>query len=242
VGAINGAYAAQEDFDLLRQLWLSLDDGLPMDGIKGFLAPAITRGRALFHLGPMRDKLEQHISLAKFKTLFSAGVVLRETMEYKNLFSDKMKSDDSLWDAIQGSSSISGLMEPINMKFRGKIRTVCDGGHLHIVPQIPDWASQAATDIDIILTNPIKHSEQLTADVDGLLESLEWTLEANAAAVQASDLRYYKRLCDQRVGMTIRVFAPLHSLGSLLKADKFTIRERMTLGEAALREPIVWRS
>ena len=57
VGAINGVLAAQEDFAILDRIWSSIDDSTPIDGIKGFMSPAIFRGKALFHLGPIRQKL-----------------------------------------------------------------------------------------------------------------------------------------------------------------------------------------
>lgn len=239
VGAINGVLAAQNDFNLLREIWEDIDDGSPLDGIKGFLRPAVLRGKALFHLEPIRKKLQRHVSLSKLVTPFGCGAVARETDEYINFMSSRMKRDARLHDAVLASSAIAGIMEPIVMPFRGRDLTWSDGGHLHSIPLLPDELTSKVQQVDIILTSPIKQAPKRTDEVNGLLESLEWALHIQSIDIQRRGLRRYRALTLSQ-DTVVRVFSPPQSLGGMLKADKETIRWRMHLGKRALDKPTIW--
>jgi len=239
VGAINGVMAAQNDFDLLRSIWEDIDDGSPLDGIKGFLRPAVFRGKALFHLEPIRKKLQKYVALSKLDIPFGCGAVARETDEYVNFMSSRMRSDARLHDAVLASSAIAGIMEPVVMPYKGKTLTWSDGGHLHSIPLLPDEITNKVSQVDIILTAPINHTPKRTDEVNGLLESLEWALHIQNIDIQRRGLHRYQGLTMSQ-DTVVRIFAPPKSLGGMLKADKETIRWRMYLGRKSLECPVVW--
>ena len=239
VGAINGVLAAQEDFAILDRIWSSIDDSTPIDGIKGFMSPAIFRGKALFHLGPLRQKLEKFTSLDKLVIPFGAGSVARETDEYHTLLSSEMTSNDQLWNSVHGSAAIAGLMEPVKMEYNGQLLTWSDGGHKSSIPMIPHDIEELITHADIIMTSPIASTPKKPEEVNGLLESIEWAIHLANKHVQAQGLARY-RILRRRQSATIRVFAPEQGLGGLLTANQKTLRWRRKLGYKALRNPTVW--
>ena len=239
VGAINGVVACQGEFELLEDLWLDIDDKNAINGVRGFLKPSFLKGRALFSLEPLREKMKENLSLDKLKVPFGCGVVARETSEYHTFMSRTMKQDVRLINAVEASSAISGLMEPVVMKLRGKNYTFCDGGHLHSVPLLPLWVQRKVKEIDVILTNPIEHVDQMSEDVDGIMESIEWLLHIQNTGIQSADLGRYRTIAKNQ-GALLRVFAPKEDLGSMLKTDRETIQRRWDLGIEAVKNPVIY--
>lgn len=239
VGAVNGVAACAGKWDVLEDLWMGIDDKNPMDGIKGFLRPALLRGKAIFSLAPLRDKLEEHIRLDQLEVPFGCGAVSRENTEYHTFMSSRMRKNERLIDAVIASSAISALMEPVVMKLRGRNYTWCDGGHLHPVPLLPKWVENRVTKLDIVLTNPIEDDNRPRENVDGLVEAIEWALHAQGVTNQRADLARYRGLALMK-DIPVRVYAPPSELGGMLETDGETIRRRWKTGEEALKNPICY--
>lgn len=231
VGALNGVLAAQQDFDLLERIWNKVD------GVKDFLLPGLARGKGLYHLEPLRALIDTHVVLKKVVIPFGCGAVARETCVYENFLTQDMRNDRQLRDAVEASSAIAGLMEPVKFRHGGKPKTWSDGGHVHSLPPLPPDVETKVTAVDLILMNPVKSDDRPSTEVDGLMESIEWIIHVSSANLQAQDLNDYQRVVRQR-GAKVRIFSPEKDLGGLLDARPKTISSRMDEGRRALQRPI----
>lgn len=235
VGSINGALAAQGDLDIMHKFWESIDCKNPIFGVPGFLSFAAHRGKGLFSLKPVRDKLEQYVSLDKIKIPFGAGVVARETGHYYTLLANKMKTNKELHDAIIGSSAIAGLMEPVIMDLEDTNRPmiISDGGHRNVLPEYPP----ETTHIDAIFCNPLTPDRRKRAQVDRIIEAAAWAFDIQMDSYTFADFEKLQLLCSAG-NMTANVYAPNVSIGSLLTSDADTLKQRMYQGICAINRPI----
>ena len=252
VGSINGACYAQGLCESVAwPLWDWRDDRHVEDGIKGFLAPAYLRGRALFKLDPARRLLEKHVDARKLRTAFFAGVVKRETREYRNcLFVPPAWSDTltaplraafgptplGIHDAIIASAAVAGVMEPVTTT----TGTWCDGGHVHVLPRLPDAILPFVGAIDAVFCKPVHAWEVVeTAAVDKLGEAMAWALECALDAARLADFAWLRSVAQKHPEIRIRVFAPPQVHGGMLDARRSDIEARYALGRAALEHPIM---
>ena len=232
VGSLNGALAAQGDLDALRALWAGIDDAHPADGISGFLAPVFpTKG--LYSLRPCAAQIKKLVAPHRLKTVYGAGVTVRQLGEYRLLRFDTTSKADDLHDAMLGSSAIAGLMEPWPAAVGGRHVLLSDGGHVHAVPPPP----VDATEIDVVLCNPIHRKHFATSEVDGLAEAVVWAIEVALEAAQEGDLTILRELRAR--GVSVTIYAPRDTFGGLLKADAATIHSRIVEGRWALDNPHV---
>ncbi len=232
VGAINGCLAAQDDLDVLDRFWDQINDRCGYNGVSGFLSLSAHRGKGFFSLRPLEEKVKKFISLDKIKTPFGCGATIREEKRYLNLYSNDMKSDKELHDAIIGSSAIAGLMEPKVAKINGERVTLSDGGHIHVLP-LP---TESALEITAIANFPLTNKKVCTRKVDGLFESISWAFEMSLEASHHLDLEILKGFSNK--GASIKIFAPEKDLGSLIGASKEDIEERMQHGLEMFKKPI----
>lgn len=248
-GSLNAVMAAQEDIDDLYKMWERVGDVAPwrwtgslidiLEKVSLVLSGLIWQSRkGLYDLSELRTCIDERVSLSRLKTKFACGVVARETFTYHNLVSDAMKTDLDLHRALLASSAISGLFEPVDLFLDGDTVTCSDGGHLHPIPLIPKMYRNRVTSIDLVMTYPILHQKRSKNDVNGLWRSMEWALEISMNAAQIHGLRQIRHMAEQ--GVYVRIFSPDRHLGSLLDGSESTIKERMILGEAALKKPIIW--
>ena len=253
VGSVNGVTLACGAFESVTvPLWDSLDDHSPIDGIKGFLSPAYLGGRALFKLAPLRKLLEQHIPAdgSKLQSGFGAGYVVRETGEYETAVFLPAHADPVLQgqvanafgspklgihDAIVASAAVAGVMEPVSAAGR----THCDGGHVHVLPRIPDSLLPFISRIDAVFCKPVQHwSKKPTTAVDGIADAFSWAIEMQMEAPREADFAWLQATKAKFPAMGIRVFAPTSVHGGMLDARREDILTRYALGEAAWKAPV----
>ena len=123
VGSINGAMAAQDELDKLREIWDTVD------GVGSFLRPKwYWPFKGYYDMTPLRTKLEKYLSLDRVKIRYRAGVVSGTTGEYFNLKAEDMLLDREYHDAVQASSCQAGIMIPGTFIHKGKEHLGYDGG------------------------------------------------------------------------------------------------------------------
>ena len=254
VGSVNGVTLACGAFESVTvPLWDGLDDHHPIDGIKGFLAPAFLGGKGLFKLAPMQKLLDQHIPKdgSKLRCAFGAGYVVRETGLYGTaVFLPPTGFDPEkgaairaafgapklgLHDAVIASAAVAGVMEPV----AASIGTCCDGGHVHVLPCVPDDLLPRVTSIDAVFCKPTSHTvTRPTSDVNGLVEAIGWATDMQMEAPRIADFAWLRAAKIQHPSMNVRVFAPASVHGGMLDAKRTDIYDRYKLGEAAWAHPV----
>lgn len=235
VGAINGVLVAQHAIDTLWDFWRAIDDATPVNGVRGYLAVALHRGKGLYHLGPVRQKLKAEVSEAALKLPFSCGAVSREDGVY-HTFSFGPGAGPAplgLHEAILGSAAIAGLMEPQPARIAGRPRLLSDGGHVHVLPPVP----VGATEVDAVFCTPVHRPTRPTSAVNDVFEAAAWALDSQFALTGARDFADLQDAARQ--GVRVRVYAPPTEVGTLLAADKETINRRFAVGEEMAAAPIV---
>lgn len=247
VGSVNGAALACDVFNSVAvPLWENLDDRHILDGIKGFLSPAILRGKGLFSLCPLEKLISSKIKTGMLKTTFGAGHVIRETGEYKtSLFwptsvrprlSMTGLQQMNFTDAIIASAAVAGVMEPVEL---GGSQTLCDGGHVHVLPRIPDEMLPTVSSIDAVFCKPISHWKNLpTSKVDNVVDAAVWAIEMQMESTRLADYEWLLLVKARFPNIKIRVFAPLSVHGGMLDAKRSDILARYKLGEYAASHPI----
>jgi predicted acylesterase/phospholipase RssA len=230
VGSINGVLTAQGDFELLKEIWDNVHNR------KQMLKPMwYWPFNGLYSLAPMRELLEEHVSLDKLKIPYAAGVVSFTSGEYYNLRSEDMKEDRELWDAIQASSCMAGIMVPEYIEIEGERHLGVDGGFRNIFP-VPDEVEEFC--FDVVSCTPIdRMTMKESKDSRGILSLIVKSLEVFQDEIFDKDLAELKRKSKKG---SITVYAPLKYPGSSLDASPETIRYRYELGREALKNPVIF--
>jgi len=226
VGAINGAMFAQDDLVNLRELWDNIND------VSGFLSLKwYWPFNGLYSMNPMRKKIERYLKLDKMKIPFHAGVVSFTDGEYRNMPSKDMETNLELWDAVQASSCMAGIMVPPIIPIDGSPHVGCDGGFRNIMP-IPEDMDYDY--LDVVLCTPIdriKNKEFSKIDVFNIFKR---TLEILEDEVFDKDIL---QLVESR--SIVRIFSPNEYPGDSLDASKEIINFRYELGKRAISNPII---
>ena len=227
VGSINGAMFAQDDLRTLRRIWDSVN------GLDEFLASRwYWPWYGLYSMKPLRRKLKEHVSLSKMNIPFEAGVVSFTDGEYRNLSTENMKSDVELWNAIQSSSCIAGIMIPSYIQMEGKQHIGVDGGFRKSIP-IPKGVSYDYLDVvTCTQINKVKSKIDFkNMDVVSLLVRAVEILE---------DEIFYKDVFDLvETDAEVRIFSPNQNPGNLLDASKEMIEYRYELGQESILNPLI---
>jgi predicted acylesterase/phospholipase RssA len=229
VGSINGVMFAQKELDVLRQFWEEVD------GVEGFLRlkwywPFI----GIYSMKPLRKKIEERIALDKVQIPFTAGVSSFTDGEYYNLCTDYMNNNRQLWDAIEASSSMAGVMVPPRIKIFGKKHIGADGGFRNIIP-IP---KETCFDyLDVVTCTPLDRMKMKDKKFDtrNLISLLVRGVEIMQDEIFDQDLVALQN-CDHA---TVRVFSPSENPGSQFDACRETIQYRFELGEGAISNPVI---
>lgn len=250
VGAVNGWAVATDTFgDVAEPLWNGLDDKSPLDGIDGFARPALHRGRGLVDLVPLERKLERAAGVDRLTTAFGAGLVRRNDDRYytalhlpttwraddprRKLLTDSFGPHQ--WALPQGaqaviaSAAVAGIMEPV-VTATG---VWCDGGHVHVLPRLPDALLPHVGHVDAVFCKPVRPHGETTgnAKVDGLIEGVRWAIERQMEAPRFADYAWLKAIAA--MGVRVKVYAPKGVHGGMLDAAREDIQARYRLGEWA---------
>jgi len=231
IGACNGALAAQGDLHVMDELW-EIDDPNPVDGLTGFLAPAVHRWRGVYSLDPLARKFATLLDARRLKVPFHAGVTVKETREYRDLVFDASSASERFRAGVLGSSAIAGLMEAWPYKLDGKIVDLADGGHRHVLPPAPE----DATHIDAVFCSRIDPMTVKRTEVDGLLESMMWLVETAFEQTQEADVDDLRRRA--RAGVEVTVYAPSRPHGGLLAASAEVMANRAKIGVEMYSHPV----
>jgi hypothetical protein len=242
VGSINGAMVAQRAIDALYDYWLAIDDPHPIDGIRGFLSPAVQRWKGLLSLRPMRERAERDVAVSRLQTRFAVGTVVRETGRYIQPtwgpgVHPAAAGGLGLHDGIEGSSAIAGVMEPVAATYQGAPVLLSDGGHRHVIPMLPDVDDLHGVEIDAIGCVPLEAEPHPRAKCDGLLEACVWAAESAMRAAFLGDVERLKGYA--RGGAKVRLYLPYRSTGGMLDADADTIQGRLEMGAWMAAKPMV---
>lgn len=228
VGSINGILFCQDDLKLLRKIW---DD---VDGVGQFLKSKwYWPCKGIYSMTPLRQKLEKYTSLTKVNIPFSAGVVSFTDGEYYNLSSDKMKKDCELWDAIQASACIAGIMVTPEIIINGEKHIGTDGGFRNIIP-VPNILTYDY--LDIVTCTPLDRMKMkkkfMSRDILSLmLRSIDIFEDENFD----KDILELDRCSSSE----IRIFSPSENPGESFSATKEDIQFRYKLGESAIHNPVI---
>jgi len=225
VGSINGAMAAQDELDKLREIWDTVD------GVGSFLRPKwYWPFKGYYDMTPLRTKLEKYLSLDRVKIRYRAGVVSGTTGEYFNLKAEDMLLDREYHDAVQASSCQAGIMIPGTFIHKGKEHLGYDGGYRNIIP-VPD---RRYDHIDVVACTPIDRMKM--RDEFKSKDLLPMLLRG----IQIMQDEIFDRDISSIIWSgadSVTVYAPQESPGDSFVADKKTIEFRYKLGEEALRWP-----
>ena len=230
VGSINGVLTAQGDFELLKDIWDNVYNRRQMLKSRWYWP-----FNGLYSFAPMRALLEEYVSLDKIKTPFAAGVVSFTSGEYYNLRSENMKEDRELWDAVQASSCMAGIMVPEYIEIDGERHLGVDGGFRNIFP-VPDEVDEFC--FDVVSCTPIdRMAMKESKDNRWILSLLIKAVEVLEDEIFDKDLAELKRKSKKG---NITVYAPLKYPGSSLDASPEMIRYRYELGREALKNPVIF--
>ncbi len=230
VGSVNGVLAAQGEFELLKEIWDNVSGKQDMLKLMWYWP-----FRGLYSLAPMRALLEKHVSLDKIKIPFAAGVVSYTDGEYYNLDTRKMTEDKQLWDAVQASSCMAGIMVPEYMEINGETHLGVDGGFRNIFP-VPDEASEYC--FDVVSCTPLdRMAMKESKDSRWILDLLVKAIEIFEDEIFDKDLAELKSKAGEGC---VTVYAPQSYPGSALDGSPEAIRRRYELGEEAILHPVVY--
>lgn len=226
VGSINGSMTAQDNFKELKKFW---DD---MDGLGEFLSLRwYWPFNGLYSMSPLREKLEEYLSLDRIKIPFHAGTVSATDGEYYSLNTNEMIKDSELWDAVQASSCMAGIMIPGTFKYNCKEHIGFDGGYRNIIP-IPN---EDYRHIDVVSCTPIDRMKMRNIEFNkkNLLSLISRGIEIFEDEVFDKDLLTLAiSNCE-----TLTIYAPLEYPGETLEASQEVISWRYKLGEDAFYNP-----
>jgi hypothetical protein len=244
VGSINGALAAQDDLDVAERIWGELDDGSPIDGIRGFLSPAVHRWRGILSLGPMRRQANKLIAVPKLQTRYGCGIVIRDPApeqapyvqpEFGRGAHPEASGGLAIQEAIEASSAVAGVMEPVDTTWAGRPALLADGGHQHVFPVLPSGTPLDGLEVHAIgcsaIAGPVRRRDQ----VDGLLDAVVWAMERAMHAAYLGDIARLHAYA--RGGARVSLYLPYRSTGGMLQADRATIEDRLAMGEWMASHP-----
>ena len=254
VGAIHGWSIATNTFDTIAvPLWQNMDDKSALDGIDGFARPALHRGRGLIDLVPLERKLERLAPPRMLNTVFGAGVVRRNDDRYYTSlhFPEDWQKDDARRTTIEkafgkhqwalpqnsaaviASAAVAGVMEPVVTD----TGVWCDGGHIYVLPRIPDELLPHVGHIDAVFCKPVKPYQAPTGNkkVDGLIEGVRWAIERQMEAPRFADYAWLKAVAA--MGVRVKVYSPNGVHGGMLDAERSDVQARFKLGEFARDNP-----
>jgi predicted acylesterase/phospholipase RssA len=235
-GAVNGVLAAQDNVEGIRRTWEASSVRRAISSVPGALALSHRPWHSVYSLDPLRERLEERVSLDRLRVDFACGVVVRETREYRMLAAGDMADDEQLCTAIVASSSIAGLMPPVAFRVGDAEVALYDGGHRHCVPPIPPALVPRVEHIDVVACVPITASEHHEEHA-GLMHAILWAFENNAEISWQLDLDNLRTLRRDR-GISIRVYAPRRTLGSMFDGRGAVMQARMEQGQAAVDHPL----
>ena len=225
VGALNGILFAQDQLKLGWRLWRGIN------GVSSFLKMSIWPFNGLYSMKPMRRTLERYARLDKIKTPFTAGVVSLTNKQYYNLCTTDMVRDKQLWDAVESSASIAGIMKSPDIRIDGQMHKGADGGFRNIVP-IPDgkWDH-----IDVVPCTPL--------DRGNMAKLRQWnTLSLFARGVEVLedevfDKDYLQVGARLNPGGIMTIYAPRTDTGAPFEASREMINRRFEIGRDAYKNP-----
>lgn len=225
VGSINGVMFSQHELYELRKFW---DD---INGVGGFLKLKwYWPFNGLYSMRPLRKKLEANVDLGKIKTPFAAGIVSGTTGEYLNISTLEMTKNEQLWDAIQSSSCIAGVMTPGTFIYDNVEHIGFDGGYRSIIP-IPHEDFKI---LDVVTCTPLDRMKMkvefqkrdiLSLATRGIEIFEDEVFDKNLLTLQNSKAE------------KITVYSPQEYPGAALDASSEMIRFRYKLGEEAYYKP-----
>jgi len=229
VGSINGIMTAQGEFELLEEIWDNVTKRGDLLKLKWYWP-----FQGLYSLSPMRSLLEEHVSLDKIQIPYGAGVVSFTDGEYYNLLSDELETDKDLWDAIQASCCMAGIMVPEYMNINGSVHLGADGGFRNIFP-IPEEGGEEYY-YDVIACTPLDRMKMKERKVSRNILDV---------AVKAIDI-FQDEIFDkdileliEKVGPgRMTLYAPQKYPGSSLDASPETRKFRKELGLEAILNPV----
>jgi predicted acylesterase/phospholipase RssA len=230
VGSINGVLFAQDDMEILKELWNSVD-GLPSFLKLKWWNP-ISNG--FYSMKPLMEKIEKHTSLDRLKIPFTAAVTSFNDGEYYNLNSKEMWSDKELWDAIGASACMAPIMEIPTIKIGRKMQLVADGGYRSIIPIPTDKNYEY---LDVVCCTPLERIKSTGKELTktNLLQVGVKALEIFEAEIFHKDIEELKTHNFRE----LRIFYPPEYTGSSLDASKEMIKKRYQLGLRALENPLI---
>jgi len=228
VGSINGAMFAQDDLPGLRDLWDEIDN------VRGFLhLKWYWPFNGLYSMKPMREKLQRYLRLDKIKTPFYAGVVSFTDGEYRNLCTENMEKNIELWDAVEASSCMAGIMVTPTIKIEGEDHIGCDGGFRNIIPVPTDKSYDY---LDVVACTQIDRIKSKDFDKRDLLSIIKRSLEILEDEVFDKDIMELLECSSE-----VRIFSPQAYPGESLDASKEIIEYRYKLGKEAINNPLILR-
>lgn len=229
VGALNAAMAAQNKLPELRELWEGVH------GVGGFLRVSAWPFNGFYSMRPLRKKLHKYVKLKDFKAPCAFGVVSLNDTQYYNLSTDEMQSNRDVWEAMEASSSIAGLMKTPIIKINGEYHRGADGGFRNIVPGV---GNQQWDHIDVVSCTPFDRSILGEPGRWNTLSSFARGFEITEDEVY--DYDFHTLLGQLNYGGMMRIYAPGSDPGERFTAHKEIINRRFLLGYEAIRTPHIY--
>jgi NTE family protein len=180
---------------LILHVYKAITIGLFLLTICSFYIPffSLKNSKSIYKTNPLRSIISKNLDVNKLRTsgkILRVGAVCFETGEYKT----GKESDYNIIDWIMASSAFPIFFPTV--KIEGK--NWLDGGIINIA-DINSAVSSGATEIDVILCNPI---DQSTVKKNGLLNQFERVLDLMSAEIFSNDITNY------RSKVNIRIFMP----------------------------------
>jgi hypothetical protein len=233
VGAINGSMTAVGKLETLRKIWEAIDDESFLLGVKGFMRPAFFRNKGFYSLKPTQRLLRKHLKAEDLRCLFQPGWTSRNGGFYDQPTFDGTSNTNRLHRHILASAAMTPFHEPWIVRKGGRDHIGTDGGHIHVLPQVP-WD---VTNVIAIFHVSPGIEERAISEVNGRMEAIKWAISIQMTAQARADyaeLQYWAGHGQN----SATVYIPGESLGSMFDAKRETIRKRMDIGVEAIDNPV----